>query len=131
MPEEPEQPKETPQVTDSSAEFEAALADAGKGEYVLRLYVTGMTPRSRQAIENIRRICEERLCGRFRLEVIDVYQQPELAQQAQVVAAPTLIRVLPPPLRRFVGDLSNRERILAGLELQPHTGGDDSDEGNH
>ncbi len=106
-------------VKDSTAEFEAALAGQDSREYVLRLYVTGTTPRSRRAIENLRRICDEHLQGRCRLEVVDVYQQPELAGSAHIVAVPTLIKQLPLPLRRFIGDLSDQERILAGLEIKP------------
>lgn len=87
--------------------------------YVLRLYVTGMTPRSITAIENIKRICEEHLQGRYELEVIDIYQHPEAAREAQLLAAPTMIKELPAPLRRFVGDMSDEEKILAGLEVLP------------
>ena len=86
-------------------------------KYVLRLYVTGATPRSARAIDNIKRICEEHLQGRYELEVIDIYQHPELAEGAQLIAAPTLIKQLPEPLRRFVGDLSDAEKVLAGLDL--------------
>ena len=86
--------------------------------YVLRLYVTGMTPRSMRAIENVRAICEEHLQGRYELEVIDIYQQPVLARGEQIVAAPTLIKKLPAPLRRIIGDLSNKERVLLGLDLR-------------
>lgn len=108
------------EVKDSTAEFEAALAEAQEDrQYVLRLYVTGTTPRSRSAIENLRRLCDEHLHGRYRLEVIDIYQHPELAGQAQILAAPTLVKQLPLPLRRFIGDLSDREQVLAGLELKP------------
>ena len=95
-------------------------AERGDTElYVLRLYVTGLTPRSTRAIENVRAICEEHLQGRYELEVIDIYQQPVLAKGEQIVAAPTLIRQLPAPLRRIIGDLSNRERVLVGLDLRP------------
>jgi circadian clock protein KaiB len=87
--------------------------------YVLRLYVTGMTPRSMRAIENVRRICDTRLPGRYELEVIDIYQQPALAKGEQIIAAPTLIRKLPLPLRRVIGDMSSTERVLLGLDLQP------------
>jgi circadian clock protein KaiB len=86
--------------------------------YVLKLYVTGMTPRAQDAIRNLRKICEEELEGRYELEVIDIYQQPELAKKEQIVAAPTLIRKLPLPLRKMVGDMSNRERVIAGLEVE-------------
>jgi circadian clock protein KaiB len=85
--------------------------------YVLRLYVTGMTPRSTEAIKNLQAICGEYLEGRFDLEVIDIYQQPVLTQGEQIVAAPTLIKKLPLPMRRLVGDMSDRERVLLGLDL--------------
>jgi circadian clock protein KaiB len=98
---------------------DAAIAAVEGGRYVLRLYVTGATPRSARAIANIRRICEEHLQGRYELEVIDLYQQPELAEGVQLIAAPTLIKQLPEPLRRFVGDMSETERILAGLDVLP------------
>ena len=87
--------------------------------YRLRLFVTGSTPRSTRAIENMRRICEENLQGRYDLEVIDVYQNPEATRDLQVVATPTLVKILPEPLRRFIGDLSNKDRILAGLNVAP------------
>jgi len=88
-------------------------------EYVLRLYVVGATTNSVRAIENIKRICEEFLKGRYDLEVIDIYQQPVLAKGDQIIAVPTLMRKLPPPLRKFIGDMSATERILAGLDLRP------------
>lgn len=87
-------------------------------QYVLRLYVTGVTPRSMRAIANIKAICEEHLQGRYTLEVIDVYQQPELAQREDIVAMPTLVKQLPVPLRRMVGDLSTRQKVLLGLDLR-------------
>ena len=87
--------------------------------YRLRLFVAGSTVRSQRAIENLRRICAEHLTGRIDLEVVDIYQQPQLAQQNQVIAAPTLIKLLPEPVRRIVGDLSVTERVLRGLELVP------------
>jgi len=86
--------------------------------YVLRLYVAGATPRSIRAIQNVRRICEQYLPGRYDLEVIDVYQQPTLAQGEQLLAAPTLIKKLPLPLRRIIGDMSNEGRVLLGLDLR-------------
>jgi len=86
--------------------------------YVLRLYVTGMTLRSMQAIANLRVICESRLQGRYELEVVEIYQDPHLARDEQIVAAPSLIRKLPLPLRRIVGDLSDEERVLLGLDLR-------------
>jgi circadian clock protein KaiB len=85
---------------------------------VLKLYVTGMTPNSVRAIENLRRICEEHLKGNYELEVIDIYQHPTLASGEQIIAAPTLVRKLPPPLRKFIGDLSNIDKILMGLDIK-------------
>jgi circadian clock protein KaiB len=85
--------------------------------YVLRLYVTGMTPRSARAVSNLRAICDEYLEGRYDLEVIDIYQQPVLTKGEQIIAAPTLIKKLPLPMRRIIGDMSNRERVLLGLDL--------------
>ena len=99
-------------------EFEAALREPSATQYVLRLYVTGMTPRSASAIENLKQVCEQYLEGRYTLEVTDIYQHPELARDEQIVAAPTLIKELPPPLRRIIGDLSDREKILFGLDLK-------------
>jgi circadian clock protein KaiB len=96
----------------------SAPADAADPNYVLRLYVTGQTPRSVSAIENMRRICAEHLSDRYTLEVIDIYQHPEACQQQQIIAAPTLIKVLPHPLRRIIGDLSNTEKVLVGLDLR-------------
>jgi len=96
----------------------AAPAKGQDPQYVLRLFVTGSTPRSARSISNIRSFCEARLLGRYKLEVIDIYQQPELARQEQIVAAPTLIKALPEPLRKLVGDLSDKERVLAGLDLK-------------
>jgi circadian clock protein KaiB len=86
--------------------------------YSLRLYITGQTPRSAASIRNLREVCDEYLEGRFELQIIDLYQRPELAKEAQVVAAPTLIKNLPLPLRRLVGDLSNKREVLLGLDLK-------------
>lgn len=99
--------------------FDQLLQKKAKEKYVLRLYVAGLTPRSQTAIKNIKRICEEHLNGRYDLEVIDVYQNPVLAKGEQIIAAPTLIKKLPLPLRRFIGDLSDSGRILLGLDLRP------------
>lgn len=90
----------------------------GVRDHLLRLYVAGSTPRSSRAIRTIRAICEEHLKGCYRLEVIDIYQRPALARDEQIVATPTLIRELPPPLRRLIGDLSDVERVLVGLDLR-------------
>jgi circadian clock protein KaiB len=89
-------------------------------KYVLRLYVAGVTPRSVQAIETIKRLCEENLHGRYQLEVIDIHQQPALAIGDQIIAVPTLLRKLPVPLRTLIGDMSNEQRVLIGLDLHPH-----------
>lgn len=89
-----------------------------EAKYILRLYVAGTTPKSVQAIENITRICEEFLKGRYDLEVVDIYQQPVLAKGDQIIAVPTLIKKLPLPLRKFIGDMSSTERILVGLDLR-------------
>lgn len=86
--------------------------------YLLTLYVSGSTPKSIRAIRNIRKICEEHLQDRYQLEVVDLYQNPEAASKAQVVAAPTLIKGLPPPIRRLVGDLADTEQVLIGLGLK-------------
>ena len=86
--------------------------------YVLRLYVAGQTPNSLRAISNIKKICEQHLQGSYELEIVDIYQQPVLAKGEQIVAAPTLIKILPLRLQRFIGDLSNTERILIGLDLR-------------
>ena len=105
-------------VKKSTKAFEKTLQKSGTEKYVLRLYVSGTTPRSVQAITNIKKICEEHLQGRYDLEVIDVYQQPTLAMGEQIIAAPTLIKKLPLPLRKFIGDMTNQERILVGLDLK-------------
>jgi len=87
--------------------------------YKLRLFITGSTARSTRAIENMRRICEENLGGQYDLEIIDVYAHPEATRELQVVATPTLVKILPEPLRRIIGDLSDKERVLAGLNIMP------------
>jgi circadian clock protein KaiB len=101
-----------------TAAFEHAISGPPPDDhYVLRLFVTGTTPRSARAIQNIRAICNEQLQGRYELEVVDIYQHPERAKPEQIVVAPTLIKSLPAPVRRLVGDLSNEERVLVGLDL--------------
>jgi circadian clock protein KaiB len=95
---------------------EAAAQD--NSHYVLRLYITGNTPRAMRAVVNIRKICEEHLEGHYDLEIIDISQHPTLAEGEQIIAAPTLIKKLPQPLRRFIGDMSQTERILLGLDLR-------------
>jgi circadian clock protein KaiB len=97
---------------------EVGVAVPASAHYILRLYVTGATPRSARAISNIRKICEEHLEGRYDLEVVDITEHPMLAEGEQIIAAPTLIKKLPLPLRRFIGDMSQTERILLGLDLR-------------
>ncbi|MEO8699350.1 MAG: circadian clock KaiB family protein [Kofleriaceae bacterium] len=93
-------------------------AAKSKPEHVLRLYVAGASERSTRAIQNAKQICNEYLEGRYDLEVVDVLQQPTLAKDDQILAVPTLIKRLPAPLRRIIGDLSNREVVLVGLDLK-------------
>lgn len=106
----------------TTAAFERALAEGSTEKYVLRLYISGMTPKSMRAIENLEAICSEYLKDRCEIEVIDIYQHPQLIRGEQIVAAPTLIKKLPVPLRRLVGDLSNKERVIFGLDLQSKKG---------
>ena len=103
----------------TTKEFEKALARSRDEKYVLRLYVAGMTPKSTKAISNVKRICDEHLEGRCELEVIDIYQQAKLAKGEQIIAAPTLIKKLPLPLRKLIGDMSDTEKFLVGLDLKP------------
>jgi circadian clock protein KaiB len=105
-----------------SRSLDEHIADAAahsEGRYVLRLYVTGQTPNSLRAIQNIKQICETHLKGRYDLEIIDIYKRPSLAEGEKVIAAPTLVKSLPAPIRRFVGDLSDTEKVLFGLDLVP------------
>ena len=105
-------------VSDSTAEFEELLKNAsGRDHYLLRLFVTGTTPRSSQAISNIHALCKEYLLGRYDLIVVDIYQQPSAAADQQIIAAPTLIKELPMPPKRLIGDLSDRDKVLIGLNL--------------
>ncbi|HXM94488.1 MAG TPA: circadian clock KaiB family protein [Candidatus Dormibacteraeota bacterium] len=87
-------------------------------KYILRLYVAGQTPRSLRSVENLRALCDKYLRGRFDLEVIDIYQQPALAAAGQIIAAPTLIKSMPLPLRKLVGDFSDQKRVILGLDLK-------------
>jgi len=106
--------------------FEAAASAKDTAHYVLRLYVTGSTPHSKRAIVNIRKICEEHLAGRYELEIMDISQHAMLAEGEQIIAAPTLIKKLPLPLRRFIGDMSHTDRILLGLNLRHKNGEHDA-----
>ena len=110
-----------PDVKDSTAAFEEALSKTEDSKYVLHLYVAGMSPKSVQAIDNIKRICEEYMPGKYQLEVIDIYQNPVFAKDGQIVAAPTLIKELPPPLRKLIGSMANTERVLVGMDLKSET----------
>ena len=107
------------EVKTSTKEFKNAVKNRKDENYVLRLYVTGSSPQSLRAIASIKTICEEYLYGRYDLEVIDLYKNPALAKGDQIIAAPTLIKKLPAPLRRVIGDMSSTERMLIGLDLKP------------
>lgn len=87
--------------------------------YLLKLYVVSQTPNARRALENLRAVCDEQLAGQYELKVIDVLDQPQLAEQDRIIATPTLVKELPEPLRRIIGDLSDREKVLVGLDLVP------------
>jgi circadian clock protein KaiB len=102
---------------DTYAALDEALTGRDKAFYTLRLYISGNTIRSSRAIQNIQKICHQRLAGRYELEVIDIFQQPHLAIQAQIIVAPTLIRQLPLPLRKLVGDMADEKRTLVGLDI--------------
>jgi circadian clock protein KaiB len=105
-------------VPSRTAEFEKLLRKTEDNvRYVLKLYVAGTSPRSGHAIANVRSLCEEYLASRYDLEVIDIYQQPGVAVSEQIIAAPTLIKKFPAPTRRMIGDLSNRDKILVGLNI--------------
>jgi len=93
------------------------MLDGSQAKYVLRLYIAGMTPNSTAAVARVKAVCEEYLPDRYDLHVIDIYQQPELTSRAQIIAVPTLVKELPSPLRKLIGDLSDKKRILIGLDL--------------
>ena len=106
-------------IVTSNETFDAALAATAPTErYVLRLYVTGMTPRSTEAFTSIKKICDEHLDGLYDLEVIDIYQHPALAKDEQIIAVPTLVKELPAPLRKLIGNLADVDRVLFGLDLR-------------
>jgi circadian clock protein KaiB len=100
----------------SSARRRATKRSAAR--YALRLYITGQTPRSRQSVENLRALCDKYIPGQFDLEVVDIYQQPAMAAAGQIIAAPTLIKSMPLPLRRLVGDFSDQNRVILGLDIK-------------
>ena len=95
------------------------LAEPGEKVYILRLYVAGQTRKSLAAFANLKKICEEHLAGRYKIEIIDLRENPQLAKGDQILAIPTLVRQLPPPLKKIIGDLSNTEKVLVGLDLLP------------
>jgi circadian clock protein KaiB len=105
-------------IKSSAEEFDLTISDLSKDKYLLRLYITGTTSRSILALKNLKKICEEYLEGRYELEVIDLYQKPSLAKGDQIIAAPTLIKQLPLPFRRIIGDMSDKEKVLLGLDLK-------------
>jgi circadian clock protein KaiB len=107
---------EMTEIRPGAAPSPAARADV---EQILRLYIAGQTPRSIKAFANLKRICEEHLKGRYRIEVIDLIQNPQLAAGDQILAVPTLVRLLPEPVRKIIGDLSNTDRVLVGLDVRP------------
>lgn len=104
----------------------AAKKKSAADEWILRLYVAGQSARAIAALQNLETICNEHLAGRYRIEVIDLLQQPQLARGDQIVAVPTLVRHLPPPVKKIIGDLSNEERVLVGLDLRPRRAGTSS-----
>jgi circadian clock protein KaiB len=109
----------SPKINDIIAQFEQAIAEQDTQQYYLRLYIAGTTPRSMNAIQSLKSICETYLQGRYELEVIDVYQSDRNIQLDNIVALPTLIKRLPLPLRRMIGDLSDTEKVLLGLDIVP------------
>jgi circadian clock protein KaiB len=110
------------EIEEGARQSEHPPRDAGKRTYVLRLYVTGFTPASTRAIVNLKRLCEEQLSGRFELEVVDIFQRPTLAKGEQILATPTLVKLLPAPMQRFIGHLSGVGGKLLGLDLRPREG---------
>ena len=109
----------TQSIAEQTRDWEESLNKPREEKYCLRLYVTGSTPKSIRAITSIKNICETHLKGRYTLEVVDIYQQPVLAKGDQIIAAPTLVKSWPLPLRKFIGDMTNIDRILLGLDLRP------------
>ena len=106
---------------DEAAALTRAAKAQAKARYVLKLYVAGVTRKSESAIRSVTELCETHLKDRYDLEIIDIYQQPTLAKGEQIIAAPTLIRKLPLPLRKLIGDMANQDKVLIGLDLRPKT----------
>ena len=107
------------ELTDVRASIASPVAEPSRDIQILRLYIAGQTPKSIKAFANLKRICEEHLTGKYRIEVIDLIQNPQLAAGDQILAVPTLVRRLPEPVRRIIGDLSHTERVLVGLDVRP------------
>jgi circadian clock protein KaiB len=95
------------------------MKNGARRTWRLRLYVAGQTPKSIAALANLKRLCEEHLAGRYRIEIVDLQQQPRLARRDEIVVIPTLVRQLPPPIRKIIGDLSNQQKVLVGLDVLP------------
>ncbi len=114
----PGQPRQGKGRQETSRRLEEAARRSTRAKYVLKLYVAGINRRSSQAIRSITEICDQYLKGRYDLRVIDIYQQPTLARGEQIIAAPTLVRKLPLPLRRIIGDMADKEKLLVGLDLR-------------
>lgn len=102
----------------SRSKAKATQSATRRKKFFLRLYITGTTPRSQRALANIKRICDDHLTDEYELQVIDIYQSPQLAKDEQIIATPTLIKLLPAPLRRLIGDFSNEDRVLLGLDVK-------------
>lgn len=110
--------KNKPKIKETLENVEELMTDQTQNKYTLRLYITGTTSRSITALTNLKKICEDYLEGQYDLEVIDLYKNPGLAKGDQIIAAPTLIKQLPEPIRRIIGDMSNKEKVLLGLDLR-------------
>lgn len=108
-------------MTDHPVDTQDVPAEATREKFVLRLYVAGNSPQSTRAVERARAFCESHLKGRYELTIVDLYQHPEVTQDEQIIAAPTLVKTLPPPLRQLIGDLSNTSRLLLALDIDPGT----------
>ena len=107
------------EMTDTRASMASPGVEPSHDIQILRLYIAGQTPKSIKAFANLKKICEEHLTGKYRIEVIDLIQNPQLAAGDQILAVPTLVRRLPEPVRRIIGDLSHTERVLVGLDIRP------------
>lgn len=104
--------------TKTAEDLQEKLDKKDEQMYILKLFITGLTLKSTKAVNNAKKICEGNLKGRYQLDVIDVYQQPEIAKTEQIIAAPTLVKKLPPPIRKIVGDLSDTEKVMIGLNIE-------------